>query len=108
LANKENGSDNISLVLTQCQVTDPARKVAFAAIPEPEIDTSEVAAEIIPYIAPKKQRKGCLGLLLVVVLVGFGGVGAWSITDPGGFNGVRDRIQQEIQPRLQQWLPKSP
>ncbi len=107
LANKENGSDNISLVLTQCQVTDPARKVAFSAIPEPQINTSEVPAEITRFIAPKKQRKGCLGLLLVV-LVGCGGVVAWSMTDPIGFNGVRDRIQLEVQPRLQQWLPKSP
>ena len=106
LANKENGSDNISLVLTQCQVTPQTRTLTFAAPPEPEINTPDVAGEIIPFVTPQKQRMGCLGLLLLV-LVGCGGVAAWSIADPGGFNGVRDRIQLEIQPRLQQWLPKS-
>ena len=106
LANKENGSDNISLVLTQFQVTDPARKVAFGtSSEEPEIDAVGAAPETITSIAPKKRR-GCLGLLLVLLLGG-GGLAAWSIVDPGGFNGVRDRIQREVQPRLEQWLPKS-
>ncbi len=103
LANKENGTDNISLVLTECQVTPQARRVAFEATPDPEIKSSEVAAEIVTYVAPKKQWGGCLGLLLLAV-VGFGGVAAWSIVDPGGFSGVRDRIQLEVQQRL----PKSP
>ena len=105
LANKENGSDNISLVLTQFQVTDPTRKVAFGtSSEEPELAAVETAPEVTTSIAPKKRR-GCLGLLLVLILGG--GLAAWSIADPGGFNGVRDRIQREVQPRLEQWLPKS-
>ena len=106
LANKENGSDNISLVLTQFQVTDPTRKVAFGtSAAEPEIAAVDETPEATTAIVPKKRR-GCLGLLLVLILGG-GGLAAWSIADPGGFNGVRDRIQREVQPRLEQWLPKS-
>ena len=106
LANKENGSDNISLVLTQCQVTDLTRKVAFSTRTESGSSTAEVVPEATSVIGPKKQRKGCLALLLAILLGG-GGIAAWSIVDPVRFNGVRDRIQQEVQPRLQQWLPKS-
>ncbi len=105
LANEKNGSDNISLVLTQFQVTDPKRKVPLIPseiapdrTPEPEVITQEPTQ--------KKKSNILLWSLLLVLLGGGAGLGTWFMVDQKGFESWMTRIQGEVQPRIQNFLPK--
>lgn len=104
LANDKNGNDNISLVLTQFQVTDSTRKIPLAS-PEAELDLKpDVPIEPTPI--PRKKSKIFLWSFLFIVLSGGLGLAAWSILDPQGFGATRDRLQSEIQPHIQNLVPK--
>ncbi len=105
LANEKNGSDNISLVLTQFQVTDPKRKVPLIPseiapdrTPEPEVITQEPTQ--------KKKSNILLWSLLLVLLGGGAGLGTWFMVDQKGFESWMTRIQGEVQPHIQNFLPK--
>ncbi len=104
LANEKNGSDNISLVLTQFQVTEPNRKVPFAPdeseaprTPEPETPLEKPT---------QKKKKNRFLWSLLVLLLGGAGLGTWFLVDQKGFERVVNQIQGEVQPRIQNLLPK--
>ncbi len=103
LANEKNGSDNISLVLTRCQVSDPSRKVLQIAQPV------EMEAIVIPeepqddaMLPKKKGSKIWLWFLLLLLLGGMGAGAGWSMVDPVGFGQWRDRVSSQIKA----WLPQ--
>lgn len=104
LANEKNGSDNISLVLTQFQVTDPTRKVPFLN-PEPESDRPSEPETPLPKTAQKKKINLFLWSFLFLLLGG-AGLGTWFLVDQKGFESWVNRIQGEVQPRIQNLLPK--
>lgn len=106
LANQENGSDNISLVLTQFQVTDPSRKIPFLN-PEPEIDRPSEPDTDTPKEVQKKKKNLVLWSFLFILLSGGMGLGTWFVLDKQGFESWMNRIQGEVQPRIQNLLPKS-
>ncbi len=101
LANAENGSDNISLVLTRCQVSDPSRKVLqIAQTPEAEaIVLPEETLEVAPV---QKGQKLWLWVVLLFLLGSVGGAAGWSMVDPDGFGQLRDRVTTQVK----DWLPK--
>ncbi len=101
LANTENGSDNISLVLTQCQVSDPSRKVLqIAQTPEAEaIVLPEEPQEAAPV---QKGQKLWLWLVMLFLLGSVGGAAGWFMVDPDGFGQLRDRVTTQVK----EWLPK--
>ncbi len=105
LANEKNGSDNISLVLTQFQVTEPNRKVPFAPSESEDDRPSEPP---VPALTPEKKKKANIFLwsFLIVLLGGGAGLGIWFVVDQKGFESWRDRLQSEVQPRIQNLLPK--
>lgn len=107
-ANDRNGADNISLVLTRCQVASPLPDLNFTLEPiadEPDLSgenldsdpsTSEPEAK-----APRsRKRRPWFWLLLILLLGSGGGLYAWSQWDPNGFNQVRDRLQTQVQDLL--------
>jgi protein phosphatase len=106
LANEKNGSDNISLVLTQFQVTDPSRKVPFVTPSEEVTAGTDVSIADAAPVPKKKKSKIFLWSFLLILLGGGGGLAAWSMLDPTGFGTIRDRLQTEIQPKIQNLLPK--
>lgn len=105
LANEKNGSDNISLVLTQFQVTEPNRKVPFAP-PENETPRAPEPESSSQKLAPKKKSNLFVRSLLFILLGGSLGLGTWFLLDQKGFESWRDRLQSEIQPRIQNLFPK--
>jgi protein phosphatase len=105
LANEKNGSDNISLVLTQFQVTDPTRKIPFK--PSESEDDRPIEPDSIPQEPdPKKKANVFLWSLLIILLGGGAALGTWFMVDQKGFESWRDRLQNEVQPRIQNLLPK--
>ena len=102
LANEKNGSDNISLVLTRCQVSDPTRKVLQIAQP-PEVVESPIVPidNPIPEVTPKKKGKTLwLWMLLLFLVGGLGGAAGWAVVDPSGFGQLRDRITTQLRREL--------
>jgi protein phosphatase len=102
LANEKNGTDNISLVLTRCQVSDPSRKVLqIAQMPEAEaIELAEDPIAAAP--PPKKGNKIWLWAVLFFLLGGIGVGAGWSVVDPAGFGQLRDRVVNQVKA----WLPQ--
>jgi protein phosphatase len=118
LANDQNGTDNISVVLTRVEVSVKSElvlpgpdTVALAEINEadlaelatapPPLPTDSAITPVEPPIASPKRPKRrwiWLGGLLLLACAG-GGVFAWSQLDPQSFNQTRDRVQN----RIQQW-----
>jgi protein phosphatase len=105
LANEKNGSDNISLVLTQFQVTDPTRKVAFAQ-PEDEVNSPSEPDSTSQQLSPKKKSNIFLWSFFLIVLGGGVGLGTWFMVDQQGFESWRNKLQSEVQPRIQNLFPK--
>ena len=97
LANERNGSDNISLVLTRFQVSDPTRKVIQIAQPPEVIEPIAPIEDPIPEIVPKKKKNVLWFWMLVLFMMGgLGGAAGWSIVDPIGFGQLRDRITTQL------------
>lgn len=121
LANDENGTDNISVVLTQVEVSvkpelvldttadDAAEsEVNEADLAEIEPPLPETAGEraAATAVQPKPRRRGWLWGLLLIAFAG-GGVAVWSQLAPGSFNQTRDRVQTQIQQWRQSINPES-
>jgi protein phosphatase len=108
LANDRNGHDNVSIVLTHCNVSSPLPEVRTPVIDlsldEPEDDEIPAIAEPlpIPEIAPLPKRKNRWGLvtLLLLVVGGGAGIGVWYWRDPAGVMRARDQaVQTGVQVR---------
>ena len=103
LANEKNGSDNISLVLTRCQVSDPTRKVIQIAQPPEIVEPIAPLDDPIPELTPKKKGNALwLWMLLLFLIGGLGGVAGWLVVDPVGLGQWRDRITTHVQ----SWFPQ--
>ncbi len=113
LANEQNGTDNISVVLTRVEVSMKPELVLSMAneTAVPEVDTTDLAKmESSPpmttesatveltTVSPQKSKRSWVWLWSLGLLAcAGGGIFAWSQLDPVSFNQTRDRIQTQIQ-----------
>jgi protein phosphatase len=115
LANQKNGSDNISVVLSRCQVVAALPTLADLPRVQPpsdEIDESDLtgvseamdedaeASLAADFTARKRRKLGCFSsLLLWLGLLGLGGAGLWSWSQllPESFNHWRDQVKTQVQ-----------
>lgn len=99
LANRDNGHDNVSVVLCHCHVSTPLPEISLIDAPklEPQPETPEIATTSNDDRPATKARSLVTILLLCFVglLIGGGvGLAIWSQINPEGFNQFRNQIEQ--------------
>ena len=110
-ANGLNGHDNTSIVLTYCHVSSPLPEARLPIAPPPiklNLEEPEATPETeIEVSVSKPRRSGILLRLMLLVLLGGGaGLGAWYYFNPASVEQVRDRITTLVRDHIPDSLLK--